>query len=305
MESAPPFTLTPKSGKAIYERALEVLKKAQEFQYSVEVGVREAVWKPQLDYPDLPFALFLFTDPHLGSVRVDYDLLERHLALVEDTPNFGLVANGDEVDAFSAVNPKYAAGAYENPLSPQFQTLAWLDKLKRLSQKGKVGCLSFGNHNNMVSPAGYDWLESFCRDLNTRVFTSGGLLRIQVGREEYKLALTHKFWGFSKINPTLSTKRFMEYEYPEAEVLFLGHYHVSEMLFFERGGKERIGVIGGTYKLDEVWARQQGIGGRGGKPGHTVLLFPNTHKIIGFKHIEDAVMFLSSLIACQHERKAV
>ena len=110
------------------------------------------------------------------------------------------------------------------------------------------------------------------------------------------MAMTHKYWGYSKLNPTNATKRFLEHEYPTADISFLGHTHQSEGLQFERSGIERIGVIGGTYKDEDVWARKKGIGGRSGSPGWVVMLYPDRKQMQLYKDVEIAQQDLLNMI---------
>jgi len=289
----------------IYGQATALLKQAQEFHHKEKLGVEEATFKPKITYPDLPIAILLATDIHYGSIRTHYDLLEKHLKAVEDTPDVFMVSNGDEVDNFNSIF--FASGQFENPLPPQLQTLAILDRLKVLDKKKKIGVLSFGNHNDFMEDSGYTWLETFGKELpNTPLFTSGGLLHIKVGKELYDLAMTHTYWGKSKLNPTNAVKRFMDFEYPNADIAFLGHTHQSEGLDFEKGGKDRVAVIGGTYKLDsDHWARKRGIGMRTGQPGHTVLLWPKEHRMEHYKNFDSAISYMRALIFMEEAKKGV
>ncbi len=429
--------------RKIFDEATEFLQHAQRLEGRFEVGVKEATFHPLPEYPKAPIAIWHATDIHYGSIRTNYDLLQRHLRILEETPNFYVLFNGDDVDNFNIINAS-ATGVYEDPLMPQRQTQAWMAKIEELGKRGKIGVMSFGNHNNMMLKAGYDWLESFARNLRVNVFTSGGLLHLLHGEQHYPIAITHMYWGNclggstrllvktphdgiievylkdivrvygnpdgtmkedvflvgkdgnwvkikrwqkrktrhtrhikfrdglelicsdnhrflledgrlveaknlaagdvvakksgvdlpkqsetiwntevqkirvsspatlydievegelfcltngaithnSKLNPTNMGKRFWEHEYPEAEIILLGHTHQSELLHWERGGKERFISIGGTYKTDDRWARQHGLGSRSGCPGHAIVLFPNEHRFIGFKRMEDARDFL-------------
>lgn len=289
----------------IYQEATELLKQAQKFTKETKEGTDEATYKPKLEYPNLPLALALVTDVHYGSIRTDYDLLNYHLDTIESTPNMAMVSNGDEVDNFGAIF--FQAGQFENPLPPQLQTLAILDRFKQLDKKKKIGVMSFGNHNDFMEDSGYTWLETFGHELpKTNIFTSGGFLHILVGKEHYGLAINHTYWGKSKLNPTNANKRFMDFEYPQADISFLGHTHQSEGLDFEKGGKDRIAVIGGTYKLgNDEWARKRGIGMRTGWPGHVVLLWPDSHRMEHFKHFDSAVEYMKALIWQEEAKKGV
>lgn len=278
------------SERPLWDKSVDAIKKANEAIEESRIGVQEAVWEPPMQYPNKPLVILLATDIHFGSTHCDMNLLNYHLDLVEGTPNTGMISNGDDVDNFNVIG-KWATGTYENPLPPQVQTKAFMERIRILDQKGKLGVMSFGNHNNFMDKSGYDWLESFATGMNAPIFTSGGLLHILVGKEHYKLALTHKYWGTSKLNPTNAVKRFLQFEYQDdrVDVVFLGHTHQSEMLHFTYGNRDVIGLIGGTYKQNDTWAKQNGISGRAGAPGMAVALYPNKHRAIGFKHIEDAL----------------
>lgn len=285
----------PKPELTIFQETTALLQRARELEKRMEIGKREGVWQPQPDYPDLPIVVLMMTDPHYGSLKTNYTKLVNHLDIVENTPNFFLVTNGDDIDNFN-VTTKAATGVYENPISPQRQTQSWMEKVKELDEKKKLGAMSFGNHNNMMFNVGYDWLENFARDVQAPIFTAGGFLHLLEGDQHYGVAMTHRYWGSSKLNPTNACKRYLDFEFPQADVVFLGHTHQSEILTFEKGGKERIGLIGGTYKEDDTFARQHGIGGRAGNPGLSIMFFPHEHRMIGFKHIEDAQMLMTGMI---------
>lgn len=270
-----------------FDKTTEILQSVQRLNKEYGFGATEAVW--EVPAMEKPLVLLLATDIHYGSDKVDYEKLKSHLNIVERTPNVFMVSNGDNVDTFNVNLGSANEGVYENPLNPQRQTEAMMEKLRALDSQKKIGCLSFGNHDNFIGRAGYDFWETWGRNMNAKIFLTGGLLHILHGTQHYELAMTHRYWGTSKLNPTNSCKRFCEHEYPTADILFLGHTHQSELLTFERGGKERIGVIGGTYKIDDDWARKQGIGGRGGMAGISVVLYPFEHKMIGFKHLTDAI----------------
>lgn len=274
----------------IYNEATELMRRAQNLSRESAIGVSEAVWTPKADYPDLPVAILLATDIHYGALGVDYDLLDKHLGIVESTPNFYMVTNGDHVDNFNSV--KHPSGMHENPIPPQLQTQALMEKLRYMDGLGKIGVLSFGNHDNFIGAAGYDWLETFARGMQASIFTSGGFLHILHGAEHYGMAMTHTYWGVSKINPTNAAKRFWEHEYPQADIVFLGHTHQSEALHWERGGKDRIAVVGGSYKQKDNWATRVGIGRKPGLPGITLLLYPNEHRMEVVKNIETAQEFI-------------
>ena len=273
----------------------DVLIRAREVQEKFEIGQKEATWNVTPDYPALPITILLMTDTHYGSTRTNTTLINEHLDVIRDTPNFYLVHNGDHVDNFNATG-KWASGMFEDPLPPQIVSRAWADKLKGLDDKGKVGILGFGNHDDFGFNAGQDWYDTFLGKFKCPVFNAGGITHIKVGSQHYDLAMSHKYWGTSKLNPTNATKRFLEFEHPTADISFLGHTHQSEGLQFELGGIKRVGVIGGTYKDEDNFARKNGIGGRSGSPGWAVTLWPDRKQMQLFNDIEVAQQYTLDMI---------
>lgn len=277
-----------------YQAANKVIDDARNVLKKAEVGQDEAIWDIKTEYPMLPVAISCMTDTHWGSTRVNNSLLNQHLDLIESTPNFGMVTNGDHIDNFAPFF--HSSGMMENPLPPTAQARAFTQRLKSLDDKDKIGVLSYGNHDTSMDAAGLDWYDAFMEDFKCPIFTAGGLLHIKYGTQNYDMALGHTYWGRSKINPSNAVKRFIEYEYPQADIGFLGHTHQSVLEHFDRGGKDVIALVGGTYKDSDKWSKRMGIGGREGKPGMTVMLWPDERKMQIFKDIEVAATFMRALI---------
>ena len=279
----------PQEGRKVIEKARKVMARAS-------VSQDEATWEPNLEHPNLPFGVLLATDIHWGSIHTNYQQLERHLNIVEKTPNFGMVSNGDDVDNFNSA--LHASGMTENPLPPTTQAGMIAERLRKLDDQEKIGVMSFGNHNDFTfETSNIQWHDAFLRTFKAPIFAAGGLLRIILGKQEYKMGITHQYWGKSKLNPTNSPKRLMEYEFPQADIVFTGHTHQSSYEHFDRGGKEVVAVVGGTYKnLDDPYARKKGIGRRPGKPGITAMLWPDERKMEVFKDIETARTFIQALL---------
>lgn len=276
-------------------QADEILIKARELVDKFEIGQKEATVKLNPEYPRLPIVISLMTDTHYGSLYANTKGMLEHLDIVRSTPNFYLVHNGDHTDNFNATG-KWASGMASDPLPQQLTSRSWADKLKHLDNEGKIIALSFGNHDDFGLNAGQDWYESFLGGFKAPIFNAGGLIHINHGKEDYDLAMTHMYWGTSKLNPTNAVKRFIDFEHPNADIGFLGHTHQSEGLHFEKGGKDRIAVIGGTYKDTDDWAKKHGIGGRSGNPGWAVALWPEEHGMQLFKSIEAAEQWMQAAI---------
>lgn len=270
------------------EAILKHLMEARRIAKDMDIGQREATVEVKAQYPELPIFLWLNTDDHLGNVQTDYQAFLRDYGVCKDTPNFFCVSNGDEIDNFMVTLGSWATGVYENPITPEQQAILMQRLFKRLDDQGKLLAMSFGNHNQWIKGAGYKFENTWLSEMSCPILNCGGLLKIKYGSQEYKLAMTHRYWGNSKLNPTNACKRFMDYGYSDADILFLGHTHVAEALYFQRSSKDyRVAVIGGTYKTDDEWASQAGIG-RGQEAGLCLKLSPDKRQIEVITSMEQA-----------------
>lgn len=278
-----------------FDRVTNYLQEGRELLKDFEIGQREATFLPQPEHPELPIVIALMSDIHYGSVGANYELLRRHLDIIEHTPNMFLATNGDEVDNFNAVF--HATGMTENPLPPQIQSRAIAGELLRLDRMGKVAVFSQGNHNRAGFLGGQDWYDSFLGSMQAPVFTSGGILNIGYDQQLYRMVINHTYWGRSKLNVTNAAKRLMEYEAGgDADIAWVGHTHQSSYEHLERGRKDILAIVSGTYKVDDPWAAQNGIGGRGQQPGICVMLWGNQRRMQAFKDIEVAQEFMNSMV---------
>jgi hypothetical protein len=272
-------------------RVLRHLQEARALKKEMDIGQREATVEIA-DNGGLPALIWLICDTHLGSKEVDYDAFINHYELVLNTPGAYAVSNGDEIDNFMVHLGGAATGVYETPITPEQQARLVRKMWRELDERGKLLAMSYGNHNDWVNRSGYTFENTWLSDFNCPILNCGGILHIKFGDQTYDMAISHQHWGNSKLNPTNMNKRFMEHEYPEADIFFLGHTHQKECLQFERGGKRRTAVVGGTYKIDDEWAMKRGISSRGQLGGATLAIYPDNNTVIPFYYVEEAMDFL-------------
>jgi len=273
------------------KRILRHLQEAQALKREMDVGQREATVEIA-DNGGLPAIIWLVCDTHLGSKVVDYDAFINHYELVLNTPGAYAVSNGDEVDSFLVHLGGAATGVYETPITPEQQARMVRKMWKELDDNGKLLAMSYGNHNDWVNRSGYSFENTWLADFKCPILNCGGLLHIKFGDQVYDMAISHQHWGASKLNPTNMSKRFMEHEYPDADIFFLGHVHQKECLQFERGGKRRTAVVGGSYKIFDEWSMKKGMGNWGQLGGATLALYPDKKEVIPFYYVEEAMDFL-------------
>jgi hypothetical protein len=282
-----------KKSVVLYDRITQHIEEAQKIRGEMDVGQERATWIVDGDYKDLPVMLVYMTDVHYGSIGVDYQILNRHFNIVENTPNTYLVMGGDTIDNFAI---KHAhAGIMGDAVPPQVQAQAFMEKLLDFDRKSKLGAICYGNHEDWVDIAGLDYYQTFMNDISAPIFTKGGMLHALVQNQEYRIGITHKFWGVSKLNITNAPKRALEFGFPEAEIMLVGDDHQSSAEIFDRGGKRMLVVDGGTYKTMDGTGKKWGLG-HAGRSGYAILLWPNQHKFEVFADIESGKQIMDSLI---------
>jgi hypothetical protein len=273
-----------------------VIKEVQKVVKENDPTQEEATVNAPLDNPDLPCLVWFPSDKHIGSTQVDYDLLQRHTELVIKTPNCFEISIGDDID-----NGIWGSLCFEQALPPQSQGFLVADMAAEMggrNERGKQITLArvTGNHTDWTfEQAGQGFEAVWYGSTPAPILPGMGLVHLNIGSQTYEIAMAHRFKFKSALNPTNNCKRLLDFEYPTADLAIIGHEHVAEILEFQKGGKRRIGIHPGCYKLHDMWARKQGISGRGEEGGACVLFSPKEHKMIPFMKLDDGVEYLNCL----------
>lgn len=287
------------------EHILEHIASGVRLYREMEVGQKEASIELHPQYPDLPVNIWLNCDDHMGSNLVDYKAFLRDYKIVRDTPNFFVLNNGDLVDNFMVSLGKTAVGVYESSITPQQQALLIQSLFNKLDDQGKILAYSMGNHDQWLRGAGYKFENTWLRSAKCPILNCGGLLKVSYGATEYKIAVTHQHWGRSSLNPTNAAKRYMEHEWPSADVIFLGHSHQAESLFFRRDKEVeyRYAIIGGTYKVEDEFVAENG----GDSPqlgGFVLRLSPQKRAIEVLRSVTQAKKVFDMELQIKEQKRA-
>lgn len=277
-----------------YDETTDFIKRAQERAVNSEIAQGEATWLVHGEYPNLPVGVVFMTDIHYGSTGVDYDLLNEHIKIIKETPNLFVVMGGDLVDAFAAT--KHPTGMMGDSIPPDEQTEAMMAMISDLDWRGKLGAVQTGNHDNRADVAGYRY-ERFLRELYCPVFSGAGEIHAMVGdgAERYTIYWSHTHWGKSKLNITNAAKRALQFSSDRADIALLGHTHQASAEHFDIAGKQKLAIVGGTYKQHDAWATKWGYSNPG-KPGYTLILWPDEHRIEVMRDPKMARSFLLGTI---------
>jgi len=124
------------------------------------------------------------TDIHYGSIGVDYDRLNEHFDIVENTPILSVVIGRDTIDNF-AIKHAYA-GITGDAIPPQVQAQAFMEKLLSIDNKNKLGATATETMKIGCLIAGLDYYNTFMGDIKAPVFPKGGNLTTKIGSQKYE-----------------------------------------------------------------------------------------------------------------------
>jgi hypothetical protein len=248
-----------------------------------------------------PFGVWWASDMHIGNVDTDLDTLQRHIELIENTKNCGLVTMGDDIDL--GILPKLEVRFMQtmNPLGQAFTASDLMDEFNGRNPRNKQIILAhlIGNHTHTMMQTTGILYEKFYEKSKAALLPSIGEMFLHVGQQDYEIALAHKYWGRSKINISLETKRLMEYAYPDADVAVVGDFHVKGHEEFKKGGKWRTGIRPGTYRVGGLFELNRGWG-KGQLGGSFTVFYPDQHKTLTFDVLEDGISYMNTVQA-MHE----
>jgi hypothetical protein len=87
------------------------------------------------------------------------------------------------------------------------------------------------------------------------VFFDGiGHCDVVVGKQTYLIAASHKFRGYSYMNPTHAGSRYLRFQGLDREVAIMGDIHQPAYSHYYDGPRERVSMVAGTLNIDSVYA---------------------------------------------------
>lgn len=277
-----------------YIDIVDQIRSVQKYKKLTSVSQDEATWNPNPQYPNLPIALCWMPDIHFGSLDTDYDFLERHLDVITTTPNMFVAFGGDLSDNYNVV--KHPTGIWGDGVTPEDQFAGLADKLTELDDAKKISAITWGNHDEFSAMAGINPFSVFIRNVSCPLFwDGGGVLTINIGNQSYRGGMRHTHWGVSKLNPTNSPKRMLQFWRGDLDFACVGHVHTAAGEDFTFAGQQRIAVVGGTYKLLDGFSKRWI--GDAQPAGYTILLYPDRKHMQLCRYPEDAQDIIMGKIA--------
>jgi predicted phosphodiesterase len=264
------------------------VKRRQEFAKANRLRTRLQVMHQFTDKK--PIAISFFSDIHLGSGGVDYDALYADTKTVHETDGMYCVFNGDEINNF--IIGRLQACSRHDSFQPDDQWIFFRLLVQRLAPKTLAAVR--GNHTDwsqMLSDV--DIRGEMMAQLNVLDIGHGGRVDIDVAGAEYTVYLRHKARFESSLNMYNAVVRMYEFQGP-FDIGVIGHTHTAGISTQERQGRHFTAIRPGSYKVHDEYAEEWGFTGcRCISP--TVILMPETKRIINFENAQEAAEYLAFL----------
>jgi len=255
---------------------------AYHMKYPIEVTIKIETKQP--------IAVPMTADWHLGAPGVDYDSFVKDVKFMRDTDGIRPLIGGDGYHNIIQAS-KVGSGMNQSPIC--VQKAVYYNVLKEL--KEKILAISTGNHNYWTAMAeGEDWDGELARRLKVVYLKHFAMINLVVGDYPYPILRIHKSRFNSSFNLTHNCKQNQRVYYPDARIVVVEHNHTAAIEQYRYNENECVAIRTGTYDVYDDYAMQNGFFGSY-VCNPTVVLFPDKDKIVGFKDMQDAAIYLKAV----------
>jgi hypothetical protein len=246
-----PFLTDKKEGRVEWRKYLHWIRDGQELE-------REGSWGQdfaRIEFPDIrePILVLPFSDAHMGAWSADVELFERITDEVLSLPNVYLMLLGDLAEM--AIRLRGVGEVTNQVIKPSTQLAvieSWLNDIE-----DRVLLATWDNHAVEREERG-SGISGFQRLLSRRVIYHDGIghVDILIGKEVYKIAVTHRFQGRSYMNPTHGPSRYMRMQGIDREIAVQGDLHTPGKQSYYDGSRRRLAITCGSLHLQSQYARR-------------------------------------------------
>jgi len=235
-----------------------------------------------------PIGVVFISDAHLGEMGTDMERLDQDVTTIAEHPRLYAYLGGDMAHNFILSVMAHFGTMDDSILSPlaQQELLQWF--VERLEDS--LIAIGTGNHDWWTKrQAGLDQTQDMAKRYNIVYTGHGGLVRLTVGQQKYRIYRRHKGRYNSSFNLTHMVKRMLEQE-ADFDVGVVEHGHVPAIEQFIRKGQRHIAVRTGSYLTKSAFAAEIGMTWEYGTP--VVVFHPDQHQMTPFWSIEEAMAYL-------------
>jgi len=239
---------------------------------------------------ELPFGVIWSADWHLGAPGIDYDSFEKDMSFIPKQKGMKINIGGD---GYQNIIQTSKIGSSMNQTPICVQKGLYVLTLKKLLES--IFAISTGNHNYWTTlMTGEDWDAELANRLHLVYLKHFCRINLVVGKQLYPLIRMHQSRYNSIYNLTHTCKQNQRLHFPDARVVVAEHRHVAAIEQYRYNDKECIAIRPGTYAVYDDYALQNGyFGAHVCNP--TVVFYPNEDKLVGFKDMRDAAIYLKAV----------
>lgn len=226
------------------ERTQELYKKASQTQAHARI---------ELGNGKSPILLLPFSDQHIGGRGVDYKIFRQMTEEIVSTRNLFVALVGDMTEF--AIRLRSVAEVCAQIFGPDKQIQFMEDWFNEI--KPKVAFCTWENHETERSEkmAGFSFVKHLIG--KEAVYFDGiGHADVHVGKQMYTIAASHKFRGYSYMNPCHAGQRYMRFQGVDREIAIMGDIHTPAFMHYYDGPKERLSLVAGTLNINSLYAKR-------------------------------------------------
>ncbi len=230
-----------------------------------------------------PIGIVAVSDQHISiGAAVDLYKMQADAELIRDTPGFFCVLAGDGVDN----HIKFKSAALESRSAPSEQWLFYNYYLSILAEKTLV--MINGNHDTWTRQfSGVDIVSMLAEKNKICHAPDEARLTLNVGGQEYKIAVRHTYKYHSSINQTHSVKRWYDMGPSTFDIGIMGDKHEAALEEFSRHSQLRWACRPGSYQITSDFGRQHGYT-NSIPTSPTFILWPGERKIVAYGSVQKA-----------------
>lgn len=201
--------------------------------------------------------IICMSDLHAGSRYTDYAMLKEHTKMLEEIDGLYAFILGDLIDVAGVKSTPHKDLLHDQILTYKKDKNFIREMFKKIGPK--VLALTTGCHGSWsYGDTGEYFEEELVKMTDTKVFLEhGGLLTITLGDQTYKIFVTHKIRGNSKLNPTRGIMRLHE-QGMDFDVGVAAHHHVPCIQQLPRREKIISAIKCGSYKCLDTFGNKAG-----------------------------------------------
>jgi transposase len=241
-----------------------------------------------LDIPsDKPVAFSFISDQHITTGNtVDLQRMREDAELIASSEGVYAILGGDACD--NHIKHRVAILASRCQPSDQWRLFDFYLSIFA----SKIAVVISGNHDLWTDQiGGVDVLRRIILDKRLHYAPDEARLNVTVGGQLYKLAVRHQYRFNSTMNQLHTVKQWWRFGEEEFDVGCVCHHHEPAAEDFLAHGQWRWACRPGSYQITSGYSRQFGYN-RTFPTCPTVVLWPKTRRIVGFKDLADGLVYL-------------